>query len=57
MSNGGWLKAIIAGALLWIAMILVAMAHQPVHAGSAIAIIDSIVAIVLAILACLILRW
>jgi hypothetical protein len=57
MTNGGWVKAIIAGALLWLAMTLVAIAHQPAHAGAAIATIDTILALVLAILACLLVRW
>jgi hypothetical protein len=57
MSNGGWLKAIIAGALIWIAISLVAIAHQPAHAGSAVATIELVLSFVVAILACLILRW
>lgn len=57
MSNGGWLKAIIAGALIWLATTLVAMAYQPAHAGSAVAMIDHILALVVAILACVVLRW
>jgi predicted tellurium resistance membrane protein TerC len=57
MKTGGWLKAIIAGALLWVAMSLVAIAHQPAHAGSAVATIYTVLSIVVAILGCLILRW
>lgn len=57
MSNGGWFKAIIAGALLWLAMTLVAIAHQPAHAGAPIAITYSILALVVAIIGCVILRW
>lgn len=57
MSTGGWLKAIIAGALIWVAITLVAIAYQPAHAGSVIATIDHVLALVVAILACLILRW
>jgi hypothetical protein len=57
MRNGGWLKAIVAGALLWVAMMIVAIAHQPAHAGSAVATIYMILSLVLAILACLVLRW
>ena len=57
MSKGGWLKAIIAGALVWLAITLVAIAHQPAQAGSAVATIYSILALVVAVLACLILRW
>ena len=57
MSKGGWLKAIIAGALIWIAVSLVALAHQPAHAGSAVATIELILSFVVAIIACLLLRW
>lgn len=57
MSNGGWLKAIIAGALIWVAITLVAIAYQPAHAGSPVATMDHILALVVAILACLVLRW
>jgi hypothetical protein len=57
MSNRGWLKAIVAGALLCVAMTLVAIAFQPAHAGSVVATIDHILALVLALLACLVLRW
>jgi len=57
MTTGGWLKAIIAGALIWIAITLVAIAHQPTHAGTPVAIIETILALVLTVIACLLLRW
>ena len=57
MSKGGWLRAVIAGALIWVAITLVAIAYQPAHAGSVIATIDHILALVVAILACLVVRW
>ena len=57
MSNGGWVKAIIAGLLLWVAMSLVAFAHQPAHAGAPIATIYTVLALIVAVIACLILRW
>jgi len=57
MSNGGWLKAIIAGALIWIAVSLVVSAHQPAHAGSPVATIELVLSFVVAVLACVILRW
>ena len=57
MNKGGWVKAIIAGALIWLAITLVAIAYQPTHAGSAIATIDHVLALIVAVLACLILRW
>ena len=57
MGNRGWLKAIIAGVLLWIAMSLVVIAHQPAHAGSVVATIEIVLSLVVAVIACLILRW
>ncbi len=51
------LKAIIAGALIWVAINLVAMGYQPVHAGSVIATVEIVLAFVVAILACVIVRW
>jgi hypothetical protein len=57
VSNGGWLKAIIAGALLWVAISLVVFAHQPANAGSVVATIEIVLSLVVAIIACLILRW
>ena len=56
MSNGGWLKAIIAGALLWLAILLVAIAHQPSHAGSPVAFIEIGLSLVVAVIACVVLR-
>ena len=57
MSNGGWLKAIVAGVLVWIAISLIVVAHQPATAGSAVAMIEIVLSFVIAIIACLILRW
>lgn len=54
--RSGWLKAIIAGALVWVAINLVAMAYQPAHAGSVVATIEIVLALILAILAGLLLR-
>jgi hypothetical protein len=53
----GLLKAIVAGALLWIAINLVAIGYQPAHAGSVVATVEIVLALVVAILACVILRW
>lgn len=55
--RGGWLKAIIAGALLWVAMYLIATAFQPAHAGSVMATIEIGLSLIVSILACLLLRW
>ena len=51
------LKAIIAGALIWIAINLVAIGYQPAHAGSVIATVEIWLSLIVAILACVILRW
>ena len=53
----GLLKAIIAGALIWLAIDLVALGYQPAHAGAPIAMIEIALALVVAIVACVILRW
>lgn len=55
--NAGWLKAIVAGALIWIAINLACMSYQPAHAGSVISTVYIILSLVVAVLACLILRW
>lgn len=52
-----WLKAIVAGALVWVAMYLIATAFQPAHAGSVIATIEIGLALIVAIIGCLLLRW
>ena len=51
------LKAIVAGALVWIAINLVAMGYQPAKAESVIATVEIALSLVVAILACVILRW
>ena len=51
------LKPIVAGALLWVAINLVAMGYQPARAGSSIATIEIFLSLVVAILACVVLRW
>lgn len=50
------LKAIIAGALFWVAINLVTMGYQPAQAESVVATVEIVLALVLAILACLVLR-
>jgi hypothetical protein len=51
------LKAIIAGALIWVAINLIAIAYQPAHAGSVVATVEIVLSLVVAIIACLLLRW
>jgi hypothetical protein len=53
----GLLKAIVAGALLWVAINLVAIGYQPAQAGSFIATVEIALSLVVAILACVVLRW
>ena len=51
-----WLRPIIAGALLWIAIVLVALAYQPARVGSVIATVEIGLSLIVAILACVVLR-
>ncbi|HZR78649.1 MAG TPA: hypothetical protein VFA58_05535 [Chthoniobacterales bacterium] len=53
----GLLKAIVAGVLFWVAINLVAMGYEPAKAESVMASIDIGLALVVAILACVVLRW
>jgi hypothetical protein len=53
----GLLKAIVAGALVWVAINLIAIGYQPAQAGSVVATVEIVLALVVAILACVILRW
>lgn len=52
-----FLKAIVAGALLWVAINLVAIGYRPAQAGSVIATVEIVLALLVAILACAVLRW
>ena len=51
------LKAIVAGALLWVAINLVAIGYQPAHIGSVVSTVEIVLALLVAIVACAILRW
>ena len=53
----GLLKAIVAGALIWIAINLVAMGYQPAKAESVMATVEIVLSLIVAILACVVLRW
>ena len=53
----GLLKAIVAGALMWVAINMVAIGYQPALAGSVVATVEIVLALVVTILACVILRW
>ena len=55
--KGNFLRAVVAGALVWIAIILIAIAYQPAHAGSVIATVEIVLSLIVAIVACLVLRW
>jgi len=52
-----FLKAIVAGALIWVAINLVALAYQPAHAGSVVATVETVLSLIVAILACVVLWW
>ncbi len=54
--NGSLIKAVVAGALIWVAIILVAIAYQPAHAGSAMSTVEIGLSLIVAIIACLIFR-
>jgi len=49
-------KAVVAGALIWIGIILVATAYQPAHAGSPISTVEIGLSLIVAIIGCLFLR-
>jgi membrane protein DedA with SNARE-associated domain len=51
-----FLIALIAGILIWGAILLIAIAYQPSHAGSVVASIEIGLALVLAVVVCLLLR-
>ena len=53
----GLLKAIVAGALLWLAINLIAMGYEPAKAESVIATVEIVLSLAVAILACVVLRW
>lgn len=50
------LISLLAGLLLWIAIYLIAVAHQSSHAGSLVATIEIILSLGLTIVACFLLR-
>jgi len=52
----GLLKAVVAGALIWIAINLVAMGYQPAKAGSVIATVEIALSLIVAIIACVVLH-
>ena len=51
-----FLISLVAGLLIWVAICLVAIAYQPSHAGSLVATLEIILSLVLAIIACVLLR-
>ena len=51
-----FLISLLAGLLIWIAIYLMAIAHQSAHAGSLVATIEIILSAVLTIVACFLLR-
>ena len=55
-SMKSFLIALVAGILIWGSIVLIAIAYQPVHAGSVVASIEIGLALVLTVVACLLLR-
>ena len=51
-----FLISLAAGLLIWVAICLVAIAYQPVHAGSLVATLEIVAALILSVVACVILR-
>jgi hypothetical protein len=51
-----FLISLVAGLLIWVAICLVAIAHQPAQAGSVVAMIENVAALILSVVACVILR-
>jgi hypothetical protein len=54
--KGSLLKTVVAGALIWVAIIMIARAYQPAHAGSFVANVEIGLSLVVAVIACLLLR-
>ena len=51
-----FLISLVAGLLIWLAICLAAIAHQPAQAGSVVATIENVGALILSVVACVILR-
>lgn len=51
-----FLISLVAGALVWTSILLIAIAYQPSHAGSVIANIEIGLALVVTVIACFLLR-
>ncbi|MFL6589610.1 MAG: hypothetical protein ACJ8M4_05505 [Chthoniobacterales bacterium] len=51
-----FLISVVAGLLIWVAISLVAIAHQPSHMGSLVATLEIILALVVAIVACVVIK-
>jgi hypothetical protein len=56
MKGSSLLKAVVAGALIWVAINLVARAYQPAHVGSFFSNVEIGLSLLVAIVACLLLR-
>ena len=51
-----FLISLVAGLLIWVAICLVAIAYQPSHAGSLVSTLEIILSLVLAVVACVVVR-
>jgi hypothetical protein len=56
MPMRSFLISLVAGILIWGSILLVAIAYQPIHAGSVVASIEIGLALVLTVIACFLLR-
>ena len=51
-----FLISLVAGLLIWVAICLVAIAYQPSHSGSVVANLEIGLSLVVAVIACFLLR-
>jgi hypothetical protein len=56
MRTGDVIRTIVAAALIWISINLVATAYQPGHAGSVVATLETGLSLIVVIIACFLLR-
>jgi hypothetical protein len=56
MNNGYLIRTLVAAALIWVAINMVAIAYQPSHAGSVVATLEIGLSLIVVIIACLFLR-
>lgn len=52
-----FLISLVAGLLIWVAICLVSIAHQPSHSGSVVANLEIGLSLVVTVVACFLLRF